>query len=239
RLVRDVGWPPGAKRALTWLVWALAASVPMAMVMSRVLARQWGEVWIRGAYIWMGTMFLLLVSVAALDAVRGVGLLLARLTSGDVDAARRETLSRIVGVAAAAVGLGATGWALREGRQLSIKRIEVALSRLPPELDGTSIVQLTDVHIGPTIGHSFIQRMVTMVNDLSPDVIAITGDLVDGSVEALAEHAAPLADLRAKHGAFFVTGNHEYYSGARQWCAHLTSLGIRVLRNENVRIGND
>ena len=157
----------------------------------------------------------------------------------DVDAARRETLSRIVGVAAAAVGLGATGWALREGRQLSIKRIEVALSRLPPELDGTSIVQLTDVHIGPTIGHSFIQRMVTMVNDLSPDVIAITGDLVDGSVEALAEHAAPLADLRAKHGAFFVTGNHEYYSGARQWCAHLTSLGIRVLRNENVRIGND
>src|SRR5690606_28520974 len=105
-------------------------------------------------------------------------------------------------------------------------------------LDGTTIVQLTDVHIGPTIGRDFIERMVAMVNDLSPDLVAITGDLVDGSVEALAHHAAPLAALKSKHGTFFVTGNHEYYSGAHEWCDHLTGLGVRVLRNEHVQIGD-
>ena len=77
------------------------------------------------------------------------------------------------------------------------------------------------------------------MNALEPDVIAITGDLVDGSVEELAEHAAPLAKLRAKHGVYFVTGNHEYYSGADEWIAHLRKLGMTVLRNERVRIGGE
>jgi predicted MPP superfamily phosphohydrolase len=80
---------------------------------------------------------------------------------------------------------------------------------------------------------------VAQVNALEPDVVAITGDLVDGSVPRLAPHVAPLGRLRARHGVFFVTGNHEYYSGAEEWCAHLAELGVRVLRNERVRIGTD
>ncbi len=100
-----------------------------------------------------------------------------------------------------------------------------------------TIVQLSDIHVGPTIHRDFIETIVRQTNALNPDLIAITGDLVDGSVEDLAEHVAPLAQLRAKHGVFFVTGNHEYYSGAEEWCTELRRLGVRVLRNERVSIG--
>ncbi|HSO00071.1 MAG TPA: metallophosphoesterase, partial [Candidatus Nanopelagicales bacterium] len=99
------------------------------------------------------------------------------------------------------------------------------------------IVQLTDVHIGPTIGREWLEGIVARVNELEPDLVAITGDLVDGRVADLREHTAPLAKLRAKHGVYFVTGNHEYYSGADEWIEELSRLGVRVLRNERVTIG--
>jgi predicted MPP superfamily phosphohydrolase len=99
-------------------------------------------------------------------------------------------------------------------------------------MDGFSIVQITDVHIGNTIGEAFVSTMVERVNKAKPDLIAITGDLVDGRLSSLAAAAEPLRDLRAKHGVFFVTGNHEYYSGVESWLPHLRTLGIRVLRNE-------
>jgi predicted MPP superfamily phosphohydrolase len=110
---------------------------------------------------------------------------------------------------------------------------------LPKELDGTTIVQLSDVHVGPTRGRDFVRQIVERANSLGPDVIAITGDLVDGSVRQLREQIEPLSELRAKHGVYFVTGNHEYYSGAESWCRELTRLGVRVLRNERVSIGSD
>ena len=104
-------------------------------------------------------------------------------------------------------------------------------------MHGTSIVQISDVHIGPTLGKEFLATVVAQVNGLSPDIIAITGDLVDGSVAQLRDHVAPLAELRATYGVFFVTGNHEYYSGAQEWIEELARLGIRVLRNEHVAVG--
>jgi predicted MPP superfamily phosphohydrolase len=106
-------------------------------------------------------------------------------------------------------------------------------------LDGITIVQLSDMHVGPIIGRTFVERIVAQANAIEPDLIAITGDLVDGSVEQLRERVAPLAQLRARFGVFFVTGNHEYYSGAQAWCAEIERLGIRVLRNERVVIGRD
>ncbi len=117
-----------------------------------------------------------------------------------------------------------------------IKDVDISLGKLPPSMDGFSIVQITDVHIGNTIGKSFVSTMVERVNKAKPDLIAITGDLVDGSLRALAAAAEPLRDLRAKHGVFFVTGNHEYYSGVESWLPHFRSLGFRVLRNEREAI---
>lgn len=118
-----------------------------------------------------------------------------------------------------------------------IVTVEVPIPRLPRSLDGFTIAQLTDLHVGVTIDAEFVRRVVERTNALEPDLIALTGDLVDGPVSALRRDAAPLGELRAKHGVFAVTGNHEYYSGAEEWIAELTRLGVRYLRNEHVTIG--
>jgi predicted MPP superfamily phosphohydrolase len=100
-------------------------------------------------------------------------------------------------------------------------------------------VQITDIHVGPTIGGAFMEELVAKVNALRPDVVAITGDLVDGSVSQLGDFVRPLGKLQAKDGVYFVTGNHEYYSGVDEWTAFVESLGIKVLANERVRVRGD
>jgi predicted MPP superfamily phosphohydrolase len=117
--------------------------------------------------------------------------------------------------------------------------VRIPLRGLPPALEGLRIVQISDIHVGPTIKHGYLEAIVERVNALQPDVIAVTGDLVDGSVAELAAHVAPLARLRARHGVFFVTGNHEYYSGVHGWVDELTRLGLRVLHNEHVVLQHD
>lgn len=239
RLVRDVGSSAPVKRALTWAVCGLAASIPLAMATSRLAPPHLSVWWVKPAYFWIGVSFLLLLAVLLFDLLRGA-YNVASLLGGGTDPERRQVLARLGGFAAAALGLGASGWAIREAAKIRIQRVEVALAKLPKELDGTTIVQLTDVHVGPTIGRSFIEELVKTVNELAPDVVAITGDLVDGRVADLRHHVAPLADITSTHGTFFVTGNHEYYSGAAEWCEHLQSeLGVRVLHNEHVALGRD
>jgi len=157
--------------------------------------------------------------------------------SAPMDPARRQALARITGGAVttlvvAEVGAGMVG-ALREA---PVVDVPITLARLPRALDGFTIVQLTDLHVGATIGRDLVASLVARINALAPDLIALTGDLVDGSVDELRDDLAPLAGLRAPHGVYFVTGNHEYYVGVEAWIAHLTSLGIRVLRNERVPI---
>lgn len=121
-------------------------------------------------------------------------------------------------------------------RQARVVEIEVPVSNLPAELNGFSIAQITDVHVGATIRRSYVERIVDAVNALQPDMIALTGDFVDGPVRELAPHTAPLQRLCARYGAFFVTGNHEYYSGAGAWTAEFRRLGLRVLLNEHAVI---
>jgi uncharacterized protein len=104
-------------------------------------------------------------------------------------------------------------------RSPRVVRVDIPVRGLPEELHGFSIAQISDVHVGPTIKGGFVEDIVAQVNALQPDLIAVTGDLVDGSVQELSSHTAPLAGLSAHHGAYFVTGNHEYYSGERAWTA--------------------
>ncbi|MGA4840041.1 metallophosphoesterase [Streptomyces sp. G45] len=135
-------------------------------------------------------------------------------------------------VAAATVGHG-THNVLRGPR---VKRVTVPLAKLPRAAHGFRIAVVSDVHLGPVLGRGFAQRVVDTVNSTQPDLIAIVGDLVDGDVEDLAGAARPLADLRARHGAFFVTGNHEYFSGAEQWVEHVRELGLRPLENARTEL---
>lgn len=119
-------------------------------------------------------------------------------------------------------------------RRPQVVEVDVRLRDLPTGLHGFTITQISDIHVGPTIKRGFLERIVGQVNALESDLIAITGDLVDGSVPELALHVEPLARLQARHGSFFVTGNHEYYSGAAAWVSELRRLGVFVLQNEHV-----
>ncbi|MCE9578380.1 MAG: metallophosphoesterase [Deltaproteobacteria bacterium] len=154
------------------------------------------------------------------------------------DPARRQFLAQVTGgaIATAAVGAGAVGARTALGEH-QIETVEIHLAKLPPALDGFTITQLTDLHVGLTIDTSFVEDVVAVANGLGSDLIVLTGDLVDGPVDHVRDRTAPLGNLRAPHGVFAVTGNHEYYSDADAWLPVLSALGIRFLRNERVAIG--
>ncbi|ATL29969.1 membrane protein [Streptomyces formicae] len=150
---------------------------------------------------------------------------------------RRLFVSRVIGGSAAAVAAGTVGYgAYSVLRGPKVKRVTVPLAKLPRAAHGFRIAVVSDIHLGPILGRNFTRRVVDTINATQPDLIAVVGDLVDGSVEDLRPAAAPLAGLRARHGAFFVTGNHEYFSGADQWVEHVRELGLRPLRNARTEL---
>lgn len=142
---------------------------------------------------------------------------------------RQYSAITVIGASLAASLLGL----FNARRQPAIVNVDIEIPDLPVALDGFRIAQITDLHVGPTIKKSFAQRVVDASNELDADVIVLTGDLVDGTVEALNQHTFPLSRLKARHGVFAVTGNHEYYVGAIPWIAELERLGITVLLNSH------
>jgi predicted MPP superfamily phosphohydrolase len=136
----------------------------------------------------------------------------------------------VAALAAVAVGV------LAALRGPYVRRVDVPVADLAPDLHGLRIVQISDLHVGPTMRRAYVQRVVDMTRALSPDLIALTGDIVDGSVRRLAAQVAPLATLAESGRAFFVLGNHDYYSGAAPWTAHFEAMGFRVLRNAHATV---
>ena len=243
RLVRDPALPRPWSAVASWgLVVLVGMTVAGFALMRAPRSVSAPVMWV--VYTWLGLLSFLVVILGAGDLLRlfaSVARLTASWSSLGVERAdpeRRLLLMRVFGSLVGASALGLGGFGLFKGLQpVAVKRVEVRLPRLPSGMNGYRIVQLTDVHVGPTIGKEFIEELVAKVNALSPDLVAITGDLVDGSVAHLGPLVRPLANLRAKDGVYFVTGNHEYYSGADDWIRFLGDLGVRVLRNERVAIG--
>ncbi|MYV46113.1 metallophosphoesterase [Streptomyces sp. SID2888] len=150
---------------------------------------------------------------------------------------RRLFVSRAVGGAVAAAAVGTVGYGTYGVlRGPAVKRVTVPLARLPRAAHGFRIAVVSDIHLGPVLGRGFAQRVVDTINSTQPDLIAVVGDLVDGSVKDLGPAAAPLSQLRARHGSFFVTGNHEYFSGADQWVEEVRRLGLRPLENARTEL---
>ncbi|WP_424861836.1 metallophosphoesterase [Streptomyces sp. MMS24-I29] len=150
---------------------------------------------------------------------------------------RRLFVARAVGGAAAVAGLGTVGhgtYGVLRGPR--VKRVTVPLARLPRSAHGLRIAVVSDIHLGPILGRAHTQRIVDTINRTRPDLVAVVGDLVDGTVDDLGPAAEPLAGLDARQGSFFVTGNHEYYSGAAQWVDHVRELGLHPLENARVEI---
>nr|WP_233601598.1 metallophosphoesterase [Corallococcus sp. AB038B] len=227
RLFTAPGWPaPWA--AVGWgllgfcfliLLAGFRAARREATGFSRVI--QWG------AYLWLGAFGIFLTAVLASDVV-GAALSLSG-TVTDMHALARGRAAAVLGTVVPAV---AFAFVTARGKA-RVERTTVALKDLGPGLEGLRVVQLSDVHVGPTLDGVWLQRVVDQVNALKPDIVAITGDLVDGSVDELRDQMTPLASLKAPLGVYYVTGNHEFYHGARAWMAEVARLGITVLTNEH------
>jgi len=177
-----------------------------------------------------------LSSLLVLTLIRDVVLLVGYAVSGwlfEGDLLQQFKSSSAVAVPLLA-GLFTLVGLINARRRAKVRSVNVPIVDLPAPLHGFTIAQISDVHIGPTIKREYVAAIVDAVNRLDADMIAVTGDLVDGSVKQLSVHTQPLSRLSARHGAFFVTGNHEYYSGVSGWVAELRRLGLCVLMNEHV-----
>ncbi|MET0234968.1 MAG: metallophosphoesterase [Kibdelosporangium sp.] len=243
RLVRDTTAPGG--RGRRWGTVALAGAYLMMVVALLFAAELTVVAW--PGYLWLAMMFYLTILMGILEIPR---VLLLRRAKAPVlvgtaaqepdkpeSPSRRVFISRSFALAGGLtaggiVGYGATQ-ALGDPRVTSIP---VTLGKLDPALSGFRIAVVSDIHLGPLRGRSHTERIVRMINEQQPDLVAIVGDLVDGTVDKLGEAAAPLRDLVSKHGSFFVTGNHEYYSGFEPWLTELERLDVNPLRNERVAI---
>jgi uncharacterized protein len=212
-------WPLPAPwwQAASAMMAVLAPTFPLTMRVWRTLPRERARPWLLVGYLWFGfaTYFFLGAVGSHVAVAFGAAARTAAIAGG--------AASIIVVVA----GL------LNVARGPVVHRVRIPLRNLAAPY---TLVQLTDVHIGPMIGRSFAERMVARVNALVPDAVVITGDLVDGHVAELRPHVEPLRGLRARDGVFAVTGNHEFYWNAVAWLDHLRSLGLRVLRNQHVTL---
>jgi len=245
RLVRDPAWPAPFRQMGTAAIVVLGVGLPLGMVLSRALEGTARPV-VFALFVWMGLMFLLVVVLGAGDAARLAANLGRRLLgsanaatgAAAVDEDRRLLFARAWAGVALLVSGGAGALGMRGALSVpATKRLRLELARLPQALSGFTIVQITDLHIGNLLGREWLEGVVAHINGLAPDLVAITGDLVDGSVDELRPAIEPLTRLRSRFGTFFVTGNHEYYSGVDEWLTELRRLGVRVLHNERATIG--
>lgn len=206
-MVGDRSWPPAVVRPLQWV-----------------------------GFVWIGLMLYLFVVLLVLELPRLVVRLRSRRRGG-VDPGRRLLLSRVLaGTALLVAGGTSVVGAVTALGPVGTKRVQVRLAKLDPALSGYTIAVLGDIHLSGLVGAGTLARHVETVNAAAPDVVAIVGDLVDGSVDDLGPAACELTGLTAPDGVFFVTGNHEYYSGAAEWVEFLAGIGVRVLRNERVEL---
>ncbi len=235
--------------AAAWLILILFLLLPPISTLLRVLGHKafWSDLlsWI--AFLSLGFFSLVFTFLVARDvtllATGGVkksfALLRGVITAESnpikpVDVDRRRFLINSINLGILGFSGILTGYAVGQAlRRPDVVDVVVPIEDLPEDLEGFRIVQITDIHVGSTIKRDFVQTIIDQVNRLAPDVIAFTGDVADGSVPDLLNEVAPLAQLVASHGSFFVTGNHEYYSGAEAWVEEMNRIGFTVLLNDH------
>ena len=263
RLVKSTTRPGRWRRVGTVAMVALAALIPATMVGNRTLPTDLKTPVSLVGYLWLAVMFYLLVYLLVLEVPRMVawGVRRARAAaarepalaavgggpaddarSGDMpavaDPGRRLFLGRTLAATAGVAAFGTVGFGVRTATgPIPVKHVPITLDRLPAALDGFRIALLSDIHLGATARREFLDGVVRTVNGLDTGLVAIVGDLVDGDVAELGPDTTGLRDLESRHGTYFVTGNHEYISGAAQWVEYLPTLGVRVLHNELETIG--
>lgn len=205
----------------------LFLSMPMALVSQRIRPVWLGRTAHWAGFMWFGGFALTFVAMLLAEALGYVALWTAPQLA-PVELARMKAMG-VVGLVTPAMLLGLV---TARGRA-RVEEVEVEIAGLGAGLDGLRIVQLSDMHVGPTLGRRFVQRVVDQVNGLHPDVVAITGDLIDAPLSDVKDDLASLAELKTTLGAYYVTGNHEYYHGASACEAEVRRLGVVPLHNEH------
>lgn len=257
-----VGWrmivPANLPVSTSSLLWIIIISLFLILVLEFILRgnkieNTFSEIiaWI--GYTGFGLITLLFAFVLIKDLIWLAGLISHKIylfansffskqeSTAVIDSSKREFLINSLNLGILAASAGLTGWGIfNVMSKPKIERITIPIENLPDDLNGLTIAQFSDMHVGPTIQKSFVETVVKMVNELNADIIAFTGDLVDGSVQGLREHVEPLKKLKSKYGKYFITGNHEYYSGAIEWVEEAERLEFTTLLNENksIQIGN-
>jgi predicted MPP superfamily phosphohydrolase len=178
-------------------------------------------------FLWMGWALVCLLSLGAVDLIHGT---LNFLGPGMPVGPKAQALGSLA--LAVAVGL----WAMSRAKPVVLAQ-EIRLAKLPQALDGFRLVQISDLHVDGRLDQAYVERVVAQVNALDPDLIAVTGDLLDGDLDSVRPDLQPLKQLRAKQGVYYVTGNHEYFHGMQAWLEEVPRLGLRLLMNERVSIG--
>ncbi|MEE9464709.1 MAG: metallophosphoesterase [Candidatus Neomarinimicrobiota bacterium] len=247
RLIPTLGLPPPWK-AIAWGVLAAMMLLPPLPIIMRARGYEniFTDILAAIGYTSMGFFSLLFMIVVARDLAWLVLTLgakaLAWFQSFQADAVapipfdpgRRRFIIQMMNLGLlSATGL-ATAWGLYEARRRpTVFEMDIPIPNLPADLQGFRIIQISDLHVGPTLKAGWVGQVVELVNSLNPDLVAFTGDLGDGTAEYLRRDVAPLADMRAPHGVYFCTGNHEYYSGLDDWLAEIKRLGMTTLNNEH------
>ncbi len=240
QLVRNSSWPPLARWILRAVIIAGALLPVVIMTTGRARSALLGEGVQFVGFFLLGLSSVAAVMMVTVDVGRGAAHLLRRWQlrrardAAPVDPTRRGFFAQLanLGVVGTAGSVGVVGF-FEIQRTPNVVQCDVPIAGLPPEFHGFRIVQLTDIHVGPTIRGEYLERCVAVANELGADVVAVTGDLIDGFVADLGPEVAALAQLRASAGVYFVTGNHEYYWDGPAWCAEVERLGLRVLNNRH------
>ncbi len=243
RLFRDTARHRSWRLAGVGLMALLASTLLGARLLTRLLPSEATFALARLGWFWMGVATYLLLAVLSLGGARKLTGWLKRrrpveATPAPVSEERRQFLARASAGAALVATGGMAGYGVwRAFHPPVVNEVAVRLPGLPRALDGFTLLQLSDIHVGPLIQRRFMDALVARCNELKGDLVCITGDMVDGSVDELGFAASALMNLHSRYGTYFVTGNHEYYSGDEAWAEALRRMGVTVLRNRHVRIG--
>ena len=242
RLVRDTGLGPQHAKIAKWVIWLLGAGMFASFPLSRLVDPPLGRWVLFAPYVWMASVFYLVLLLGASDVVRFVLWAAGKVSGSDGPLAGTAMLAyaRVSAVVVlAVVGLVDVAAVKTALRAPVVKNVEVALEGLDPRLDGLRIVQLTDVHLGPILGRGYFDRVLDRVESLRPDLLVVTGDVVDGAAAKRAWMVERLGRLNPPLGKFMVTGNHEFYSDWKQWKPVYTGLGLELLENRCVVLERD
>ncbi len=239
RLLRDVTTSARARLIGGAVIIGLAACAVFARMILRHTQVGQGVALAMG--LWIGLILYTVGALVAVDLGRAARNRLAKATAAPAlpSEERRLFLARSAALTSVAAGGGLAGWgAYRAYTAPEITEYTVRLPGLPKSLEGFTIAQLSDVHVGQVIQAKFMDDLVERTNAARPDLVAITGDLVDGKPGDLGQYVARLRNLRAKYGTFFSSGNHDFYSGWEDWSVVLAGFDMQVLKNRHVSIGD-